>query len=677
MLRRVPRSARSVTIYQSLLASLAVVILLLGGATIALTFIGSKQTAETLAAVLLDKTVSQVELNLRQFFEPATRVLELVRGWDSAGLLDPDDAAATNRLLAPILRADRQLSAVMVADERGREHILFHFGDAWRSRQTRRDTWGPRAAWLEWSDVRPAPAASSRESDYDPRQRPWYRGAAAAGAAAGGRVYWTEPYMFYTAGAPGMTAVMGLGGREGRARVAGVDLLLTDISAFTVGLRAGTHGQVTVLTGEGLVIGLPHELGDRTVAAQRGALLKRPDEIDAPMLAWVTRAMASETSAPRGPRRLLLGGEPWWVERRPFPLGADRQLRIEVMVPESDLLGGLTYLRLGIALVMVAALALAVLYSLRLARRLSRPIAALVAESERISRGDLDGGPPVPTRFREVHRLTDAHGRMRGSLKTLLRIERDLQVARRIQQDTLPERIPVVPGFDIHGWNEPAEETGGDTYDVIGCRRVPGEDGSRLVATEAERAVLLLADASGHGIGPALSVTQVRAMLRMAVRVGEDLPGIVHHLNAQLCADLTEGRFVTAWVGELDARERTLRSFSCGQGPLLFYRTAAQACETIETDTVPLGCLDDLAVVPRDPIRMEPGDVFVVLSDGVIDAESATGERFGTPRVIDLIVSAREGSAEELVAALRQALTMFTGGVRPDDDRTAVVIKCR
>jgi phosphoserine phosphatase len=343
------------------------------------------------------------------------------------------------------------------------------------------------------------------------------------------------------------------------------------------------------------------------------------------------------------------------------------------MVPESDLLGGLTYLRLGIALVMVAALALAVLYSLRLARRLSRPIAALVAESERISRGDLDGGPPVPTRFREVHRLTDAHGRMRGSLKTLLRIERDLQVARRIQQDTLPERIPVVPGFDIHGWNEPAEETGGDTYDVIGCRHVPGEDGS----TEAERAVLLLADASGHGIGPALSVTQVRAMLRMAVRVGEDLPGIVHHLNAQLCADLTEGRFVTAWVGELDARERTLRSFSCGQGPLLFYRTAAQACETIETDTVPLGCLDDLAVVPREPIRMEPGDVFVVLSDGVIDAESATGERFGTPRVMDLIVSAREGSAEELVAALRQALTLFTGGARPDDDRTAVVIKCR
>ena len=667
---------RSVSIFQSLLGSLGVVILLLGGATIALTFVGSKQTAEDLAGVLLEKTVSQVELNLRQFFEPATRALELLRGWEAAGLLDPDDAAATNRLLVPLLGSDRQLSAVMVADGRGREHILFHFGATWRSRQTRRDTWGSRAAWLEWSDEQATPTVSTRPSDYDPRQRPWYRGAVAARPQAGERVHWTEPYQFYTAGAPGMTAAMVFDGRDRRARVVGVDVLLTDISAFTTTLRAGAHGQVTVLTEEGRVIGLPHEVGDRDAAAQLQALLKRPEEIGSPLLAEATHALASHSPA-RGPRRLLIGGKPWWVDRRPFALGLGRQLRIEVMVPESDLIGGLTHLRLGIALVTAAALGLAILYSFRLARRFSRPIAALVAESERISRGDLDGGPSMTSRIREVHLLTDAHGRMRGSLKTLLRLEGDLQVARRIQQDTLPEQIPVVPAFDIDGWNEPADETGGDTYDVIGCRHEPGEDGSRLVATDAHRVVLLLADASGHGIGPALSVTQVRAMLRMAVRVGEDLAGIVHHLNAQLCADLTEGRFVTAWVGELDARARTLRSFSCGQGPLLFYRAAAQACETIETDTVPLGCLDDLAVVPRDAIRMEPGDVFVVLSDGVIDAESATGERFGTPRVIDVIVSAREGSAEELMAALRQALTMFTGGARPDDDRTAVVIKCR
>ena len=668
---------RSVSIYQSLLVSLALVIVLLGGATMALTFVGSKQTAEALAGVILEKTVSQVDLTLRQFFEPATRNLQLLRAWEGAGLLAPEDADAMNRLLVPLLRANRQLSAVMLADERGREHIVFHFGDAWRSRQTRRDTWGPLAAWLEWRDDRRAPIASSRPSDYDPRDRPWYRGALGARAAGSGpAVYWTEPYMFYTARAPGMTAAMAFEGRDGRVRVLGVDVLLTDISAFTTSLRAGANGGVMVLADDGRILGLPRDPRYRTAATQAPALLKRPEELDTPMLERASRALASRPPGATGPIRLRSGAEPWWVDLRPFPLGPDRRLQIEVMVPESDLLGGLAHLRLGIGLVMAVALGLGMVYAVHLARRYSRPLAALVGESERISRGDLEGGPPRPSSIREVHRLTEAHERMRGSLRTLLKLERDLQVARRIQQDTLPERIPLVPGFDIDAWNEPAEETGGDTYDVIGCRREPGEAGPRILSTDAEGAILLLADASGHGIGPALSVTQVRAMLRMAVRVGEDLPAIVRHLNAQLCADLTEGRFIAAWVGELDARARTLTSFSCGQGPLLYYRAATRACETLDTDTVPLGCLDDLAVAPRDPIRMEPGDVFAVLSDGVIDAESPTGERFGTRRVIDVVTSGCEGSAAELTAALRRALAAFTGGAPPADDCTAVFIKC-
>jgi sigma-B regulation protein RsbU (phosphoserine phosphatase) len=74
---------------------------------------------------------------------------------------------------------------------------------------------------------------------------------------------------------------------------------------------------------------------------------------------------------------------------------------------------------------------------------------------------------------------------------------------------------------------------------------------------------------------------------------------------------------------------------------------------------------------------MQPGDIFMALSDGLIDAERAGGERFGTPRVIDLIRQSCEGSAQELVAALRQAVSAFTDGARPDDDRTVVVIKAR
>ena len=647
----------------------------------ALTFIGSKATVERLSRVILRETIGQVEIELRRFFEPVISDLGVIRAWEQSGLLDPDDAAAMNRLLVPLLRSAPQISAVIVADDRGREHYLLHAGETWQSRQTRRDVWQDRTAWLEWTDARPEPVTSSRHIDYDPRQRPWYQGAvrALAGrpdhAATVDAVFWTQPYTFYTLKMPGVTAALAFRGRDGRVRVVAVDVLLTDISRFTTTLRVSEHGAVMVLTDQGRVIGLPRHSRVLEPKEQLGLLLKSPDDLGIRVVADASRALLSRSPDAGGPMPLVSGGDSWWAQMSPFRLGPARQFTIAVMVPESDLLGDLGYLRLGILLVMLAGLGLAIGRAVRLARLYSRPIEALVRESERISGGDLEPGPAVVSSIREVNRLAEAHGRMRGSLETLLKLEGDLQAARRIQQDTLPERIPLVPGFDIDGWSEPADQTGGDTYDVIGYRRVPGESGLRLSASEADRAVLLLADASGHGIGPALSVTQVRSMLRMAIRVGEDLPAFIHHLNAQLCADLTEGRFVSAWIAELDATERTLTGFSCGQGPLLYYRAAEGACTVLETDTVPLGCMDDLEVTLRAPLRMEPGDMFVVLSDGVVDAAAASGERFGTGRVIDVLIRHREDRAVELMSALRHALARFTDGMPADDDRTAVIVK--
>jgi HAMP domain-containing protein len=422
---------RSVSIYQSLLGNLALVIVLLSGAIMALTFIGSRATVERLSGVILGETIGQTEGELRHFFEPVIRDLGVMRAWGEAGLLDDGDAAAMNRLLVPLLRADPQLSAVMVADERGREHIVFHFGDAWSSRQTRRDVWGDRSAWLEWTDARPEPVASRRASDYDPRRRPWYQGAAstrsgaASQAKASDLVYWTEPYTFYTAQAPGMTAAMAFPGRDGRLRVVGVDLLLTDVSTFTTRLRVGEHGAVMVLTDGSRVIGLPRDPRYLDAAGQRQALLKRPEELEMRVPADAARILGSRPPGERGPVRLESGGAPWWAETGPVPLGPLRRLAITVMVPESDLLGNLGHLRLGIVLVMLAGLALAMVRAVSLARRYSRPIEALVRESERISRGDLDPGAPVTSSIREVHRLADAHGRMRQSLKTLLKLEGD------------------------------------------------------------------------------------------------------------------------------------------------------------------------------------------------------------------------------------------------------------
>jgi len=185
----------------------------------------------------------------------------------------------------------------------------------------------------------------------------------------------------------------------------------------------------------------------------------------------------------------------------------------------------------------------------------------------------------------------------------------------------------------------------------------------------------LLADATGHGIGPALSVAQVRAMLRMAVRMGENLLTIGHHMNQQLCADLPEGRFVTTWLGELNATAGELTSFSAGQGPLLHYQAKTNKAIILNADHVPFGVLKNLNVTINQPIQLARGDIFAVISDGIFEATNAEGEDFGNDSVIQVIQQNRDKTLPQLLDQLREAVDAFTAGAPAEDDQTVILIK--
>ena len=198
---------------------------------------------------------------------------------------------------------------------------------------------------------------------------------------------------------------------------------------------------------------------------------------------------------------------------------------------------------------------------------------------------------------------------------------------------------------------------------------------SVLAVRRPDHLMLLLADATGHGVGPALSAAQVRAMLRMAIRTGAGLPTIAAQINEQLCDDLFGGRFITAWLARLDIEKCALVSFSAGQAPLLHYRAETAEMRVLDADTRPLGVLRDLEVAVADPIELAPGDVFTVLSDGILEAPDGQGERFGVERAIQVIATQPRSSASDLLQALRRALDEFTRERPPDDDVTAIVLK--
>ena len=241
----------------------------------------------------------------------------------------------------------------------------------------------------------------------------------------------------------------------------------------------------------------------------------------------------------------------------------------------------------------------------------------------------------------------------------LARVERSLDLAREIQQDTFPKTFPAPSGWECFGWSMPADQTGGDTFDV---------------AATPTGLHMLVGDATGHGIGPALSVAQVRSMHRMAARLGASPMDFIEHLNAQLHEDSRSSRFVTAWFGHVEPDSGRLLSIAMGQGPLFLVR-ADGTVESLEADAPPLGITPDLLVDQPTIIDLEPGDMFVVPTDGIMEALNAQDEEYGDERIANLLAEHRALPLIELLELIRSDTERFHEDREPADDRTVLVVR--
>jgi phosphoserine phosphatase RsbU/P len=241
------------------------------------------------------------------------------------------------------------------------------------------------------------------------------------------------------------------------------------------------------------------------------------------------------------------------------------------------------------------------------------------------------------------------------------KLDREITVARDVQMGTLPKEMPTLSGFDVAGTFTPTDQTGGDLYDFI-----PISD---------EQLFVLMGDATGHGIGPALSATQVRAMLRIAIRLGASLNDAFRHINDQLVEDLPDDRFVTAFFGLLDSAENKMYFQSGGQGPILHFHEKTEAYDWYEPSTFPLGYIDQTDLGDPVVINMEPGDILGVISDGIYEYENEAGVQFGQAGLTRIIDEYRHDSMHELVQQIMRATYEHGGSVPQADDITIVLIR--
>jgi serine phosphatase RsbU (regulator of sigma subunit) len=247
---------------------------------------------------------------------------------------------------------------------------------------------------------------------------------------------------------------------------------------------------------------------------------------------------------------------------------------------------------------------------------------------------------------------------LKGELE---RVNHDLDIAKSIQQGLLPSRSPCLDQFEMAGWNQPADQTGGDYFD---WQTLP--DG---------RLAISLGDATGHGIGPALVSASCRAYARASFLAGVAQDTVLEALNRLLAADLSPNRFVTFAVVFLDPIKSRLSVLSAGHGPILWYRYAKDSIENLEAQGIPLGMIAGVKYGQGTEGSLESGDILALLTDGFYEWENPEGEEFGLGRLEAVIRESRDYSAEDVIARLRSAVANFCKGTVQKDDLTAVILK--
>ena len=245
----------------------------------------------------------------------------------------------------------------------------------------------------------------------------------------------------------------------------------------------------------------------------------------------------------------------------------------------------------------------------------------------------------------------------------IVALRHEMDLSRRTQEALIPKSPPVFPGYDAGGWTSPASTTGGDCFDLW---KLP--DG---------RLGLFLADASGHGLAPALVVSQARTIVRALSELVGDPHTVLGRVNARLIEDLEWGQFVTAFLGFLSPGGE-LHWSAAGHGPSFLRPTCGQTVELLEPPLPPLGIMADWSDDAPRPTRIHPSGSLVLLSDGVFEAPRPDGEQFGIGRIVETLDDQPDTCTPgEIIAALRAAVRVWQAGLEPQDDQTIVVVKRR
>ncbi|MDQ1590868.1 MAG: phosphoserine phosphatase RsbU/P [Pyrinomonadaceae bacterium] len=239
------------------------------------------------------------------------------------------------------------------------------------------------------------------------------------------------------------------------------------------------------------------------------------------------------------------------------------------------------------------------------------------------------------------------------------RFERELNLAREIQQRFQPSSAPNVLGYEMQGISFPCYEIGGDYYDFI--ERPDG------------RMVIALGDVSGKGTSAALLMSSLHAAMHAQIPAHKALGDTISAVNRYLAETIPMNRFITLFCAELDPATGSLSFLNAGHNPPLIAH-AGGSMEQLAAGGIPLGIVAD-AVYREGRTQLQPGDALVIYSDGVSETQNAAGEEYGPVRLYNTVARYLESTAAGIRDKIEADLTKFAQGTPAGDDITLVIVK--
>jgi adenylate cyclase len=408
----VGRSKRLISYRLSLAFVIPVLVVVTGALVAAVSYTTTRSSIRELAASLFAQIADQTAEQARSHVREAAPAVDML----ARMMASPGDSDETARRMLLVLHANPGFSWASFSSADGAFTGAQRLPDGTLliNRSTIANGVTTMTEQTVAADGTWQPRRHLDNTGYDPRTRPFYTRA----VAAKGRV-WTEPYVFFDQGIPGITCAAPVYGEAGALLgVVTVDFDLEALSAYVAQLHASEHARVFVYTEAGVVLAHPSaKIVATTGHGADGALVTKADIDDAAARAYFNAGSAA----------FSVDGERYFAATRAFEPDVGLHWRVGAIAPESDFMGSLERITRDALIVSIVVVLLAVAFALTFAQRIARPLVYLAREMDNVGQFHLDGAEPPPSRYREIDLMNGALSRMRESLASFaVYVPRDL-----------------------------------------------------------------------------------------------------------------------------------------------------------------------------------------------------------------------------------------------------------